>query len=123
MKIIAYILPFTVGLDKTQIFEWDAPGPTAKEALEQAFEEFNIGADRQCRSMSVGDVVKIDAKYFYCDSAGWKEIGEAQLHELEQMGFSDRHFAFARVGSGLRYIGPDKPENKPDESIFPGEAT
>lgn len=43
---------------------------------EKAFEEFNIyiPEDYKHSSLSIGDVVILDDKAYYCDFVGWKEL-------------------------------------------------
>lgn len=56
---------------------------SGNEGAEEVFIKFNIG-DRgglKCRSMSVGDVVKICDKYFLCDSVGWVEVKKPLLYQ------------------------------------------
>jgi hypothetical protein len=92
MKVTVHILSFSVG-DQAREFEWDAPGPEVKDALEQAFREFEEGAahvERKCRSMSVGDVVRADGKYYACAAVGWTEIDEGEFLDLASMSFAQR---------------------------------
>jgi YodL-like len=46
------------------------------EILEKLFRKFNIEhpKDFKSYSLSVGDIVEIFDKFYYCDSVGWKEI-------------------------------------------------
>lgn len=46
------------------------------QVLETMFELFNVAVPRPvgCRSMSVGDVVKIGDTFYHCDMAGWSEV-------------------------------------------------
>ena len=46
------------------------------EFLEYLFKKFNLDRpnDFGGHSMSVSDIVKIDGKYYFCDSCGWKTI-------------------------------------------------
>lgn len=41
---------------------------------EHVFHDQNSTQRRNWRSMSVGDIVQIDTKYYLCDSFGFKEI-------------------------------------------------
>lgn len=45
-------------------------------ALEELFRIFNIDhpADFRGHSLSVSDIVKLDNKYYFCQSFGWEEI-------------------------------------------------
>jgi len=98
MKVIVYILPFDINYapDKLRQFEWDAPGPGEMEAREQAFREFNVVQEgdphiaRQCRSMSVGDVIEIGEKKYVCAHCGWKEISQEDFDRLSKVSFRDR---------------------------------
>ena len=44
--------------------------------LEHIFTKFNLNhpSNFHGHSLSVSDVVKIDEKYFYCDSFGWQDV-------------------------------------------------
>jgi len=44
--------------------------------LEDLFKIFNIKhpKDYKGRSLSVSDIVKLDNKYYYCDSLGWTNV-------------------------------------------------
>lgn len=44
--------------------------------IEVIFNIFNVHHPKNYRghSLSVSDIVKLDNKYYYCDSFGWKEI-------------------------------------------------
>jgi hypothetical protein len=64
---------------------WEGEVPEANHAdyagsappeLEVLFERFNIGdhGGLQIRSMSVGDVVKLDGVLWECCSCGWRKI-------------------------------------------------
>jgi len=46
------------------------------EVLEEIFKIFNLNhpEDFHGHSLSVSDIVKIDNKYYFCDSFGWKEV-------------------------------------------------
>lgn len=49
---------------------------TVEMFLEYLFTKFNLDhpVDFGGHSMSVSDVVKVDGKYYFCDSIGWKHI-------------------------------------------------
>ena len=49
---------------------------TVKMFLEYLFKKFNLDHpnDFGGHSMSVSDIVKVDGKYYFCDSIGWKYI-------------------------------------------------
>jgi hypothetical protein len=81
--------------DLVKVFEYDDNnGPVSPEhRLENAFELFNIGHEhggktalayraRNLRSLSVGDVVKVDGVPYACESAGWKQVAETDLRVL-----------------------------------------
>lgn len=44
--------------------------------LEELFKKFNLHhpPDFRGHSLSVSDLVKLDDKYYYCQSIGWKEV-------------------------------------------------
>lgn len=46
------------------------------DVLEEIFKIFNLSHPENFKghSLSVSDIVKIDNKYYYCDSFGWKEV-------------------------------------------------
>jgi len=44
------------------------------DICEKVFHDQNSDKPRNWRSMSVGDIVQIDTKYYLCDSLGFKEI-------------------------------------------------
>lgn len=48
---------------------------------DDAFKEFNarIPSDFRGHSLSVGDIVSIDGKEFFCDSIGWIPVVDEQL--------------------------------------------
>ena len=61
----------------------EVDGDTAEEALEEVFRRFNhaipgetgdLAEKHGTRSLSVGDVVKIDGKFWQCAMVGWREI-------------------------------------------------
>lgn len=58
-----------------------------EDILEELFEMFNINhpEDFEGHSMSVGDIVIIERKnVWFCDSIGWKKIGEKEVIEVEE---------------------------------------
>lgn len=96
MRLKVLILPFHPG-DTTREFDWEAPAEKVDAALEEAFREFNVveegdpHIDRECRSMSVGDVIQAEGKTYICATAGWKEIPAERIESLKGMTFSERH--------------------------------
>lgn len=46
------------------------------DVLEEIFKIFNINhlEDFRGHSLSVSDIVKLDDKYYFCDSHGWEEV-------------------------------------------------
>ena len=74
---------FEYELDRTHEFR-------DQEMLNEAFEIFNVGTGslaqqyraRRLRSLSVGDVVLIDAAAYACESAGWKPVSWHDLRIL-----------------------------------------
>lgn len=60
-----------------KVYEGDINGyKSIVETLNRLFEIFNAKhpEDFNGHSLSVSDVVKLDDKYYYCDSIGWKEL-------------------------------------------------
>jgi hypothetical protein len=64
------------------VFAYTTSSDTDGVAVEEAFEEFNIGEgplaqayrDRGLRSLSVGDVVAVDDRYHACAESGWARV-------------------------------------------------
>jgi hypothetical protein len=64
---------------------------TVERILENVFAEWNHGSDMECdlfkrskkRSVSVNDIVCVNAKYFQCVSIGWNEVDIAYVNDLE----------------------------------------
>jgi hypothetical protein len=71
----------------TREFDWEAPGPSISEALDQTFREFNAvteldnHAGRKCRSMSVGDLIIAGGKTFVVEPIGFSEMSEEAVAE------------------------------------------
>ena len=59
-----------------EVYSGEIDGDDVYAVLEALFTKFNIywPEDFHGHSMSVSDIVKIDNKYYYCDSIGWKEV-------------------------------------------------
>lgn len=82
--------------DVTREFEWDAPSEDEAVAIEQAYREFNVVEEgdghiaRECRSMSVGDVVLVNGKYMIVDSCGFKQIPNESFEAWCGLPISDR---------------------------------
>lgn len=60
-----------------QVYSGDVPYDNSVEMfLEYLFKKFNLDhpTDFNGHSMSVSDIVKVDSKYYFCDSIGWKNI-------------------------------------------------
>lgn len=91
-----FLRGYEAGQTITEVFTYAArpQGDTADHVLaDEAFELFNIGDDpdfvatpdpravdyrgRLNRSLSVGDVLAIDGRFYSCDSSGWRELTEA----------------------------------------------
>lgn len=79
------IFPAAHGIEQKE-FHWEAPSNIDAEALEQTFREFNVVQEgdshiaRECRSMSVGDVVILDEDGIYiCAGMGWKLVCRQEL--------------------------------------------
>jgi hypothetical protein len=51
-------------------------GKSIFEFLEYLFKKFNLDHpnDFNGHSMSISDIVKVNDKYYFCDSIGWKHI-------------------------------------------------
>ena len=62
--------------DYKKTYEGTIEGLDALYVLEDLFEIFNIRHPEDFRghSLSVSDVVKLDDKFYYCDSMGWKTL-------------------------------------------------
>lgn len=48
---------------------------------------------RNCCSVSVGDVAHVDGRFFLCQPFGWKEITEKELEEYRTIPQRDRPFS------------------------------
>lgn len=61
--------------DYVPVWRGTITSETVNGALEELFRIFNVDRPEQyCgRSLSVSDVVRLDGKYYYCDSFGWSE--------------------------------------------------
>lgn len=61
------------GYDVVYNNDWNIPTDEI-EALEELFYVFNMEhpTDFKGHSLSVSDIVKINDKYYYCNSCGWK---------------------------------------------------
>lgn len=88
----AFLTGYVPGLTVTEVFTYTTSpkaGTSDHEVAEEAFELFNIGDDpefgtpdrravdyraRGNRSLSVGDVLAIDGRFFSCDSNGWHAL-------------------------------------------------
>ena len=56
---------------------WEGETEDTGTELDDLFQKFNIGKRPEGytgHSLSVSDVVKMDGKYYYCDSYGWEQI-------------------------------------------------
>ena len=54
------------------------------DLLEVIFKKFNCypPQDYKATSLSVSDIVRLDNKFYYCDSVGWKDITELVTQDL-----------------------------------------
>ena len=60
-----------------QVYSDEVPYDKSVEMfLEYLFKKFNLDRpnDFVGHSISVSDIVKVDGKYYFCDSIGWKNI-------------------------------------------------
>lgn len=59
-----------------EVYTGEIEGDDVYVVLEALFTKFNIHRpeDFHGHSMSVSDIVKINGKYYYCDSIGWEEV-------------------------------------------------
>jgi len=77
---IYYRAPLLFLENYEKVAEFDVKGRRLTEILEQAYREMNRvdGTERvyelNLRSMSVGDLVKIEGRTFRVDDIGWSEI-------------------------------------------------
>lgn len=89
----------------TEVYAYDETdlGPEDDDMvlLERAFELFNVGDDpdrgepdtralvyreRGNRSLSVGDVVAVDQRYYACDPFGWRELEDLSIQQQQTDG-------------------------------------
>lgn len=59
------------------VYSGEVPATSADtKTLEQLWYRFNMEhpSDYTGRSMSMGDIVSLDDKYYYCDAVGFKEV-------------------------------------------------
>lgn len=57
----------------------EAEGQTIQETLEKVFETCaltDICSQHKCPTLSVGDLVKTESGYYFCDRMGWKHVEE-----------------------------------------------
>lgn len=74
-----------------KVFEYDVPAEDAWVVLQWAFDTFNIGSGelaaryraRRLRSLSVGDVVRIDGNPYSCESVGWDVVSHDDLRIVD----------------------------------------
>ena len=72
------------------VFQYEVKGGNDDLILADAWEMFNIGEGptatayraRKLRSLSKGDVVAIDGRFYSCESVGWKERTVRELRTL-----------------------------------------
>ena len=80
-----------VNLDNyIQVYSDDVPYDKSVEMfLEYLFKKFNLDRpiDFGGHSMSVSDIVKINGKYYFCDSIGWKniDINEIGIYKVKKL--------------------------------------
>lgn len=69
--------------DYKLIYSGEVEEDGTHEALEKVFRIFNINipADFNGRSVSVGDVIKINGRYYYIDPLGFKEVEGFEVTE------------------------------------------
>lgn len=72
-----------------QVYSDDVPYDKSVDMfLEYLFQKFNLyrPIDFGGHSMSVSDIVKIDGKYYFCDSIGWKniDIDENRIYKVKK---------------------------------------
>ncbi|WP_370973915.1 hypothetical protein [Amycolatopsis sp. cg9] len=90
-----FLRGYESGQTVTEVFTYTTrpQGDTHDHTLaDEAFELFNIGDDpqfgtpdpraldyraRRNRSLSIGDVLGIDGRFYSCDASGWRELPEA----------------------------------------------
>jgi len=71
------------GVTYYKVWEGEAEGPG------QVFEKFNVGdyGGVKCRSMSVGDIVKMGDEYLHCDMVGWREVPAPEIVDAHEFGW------------------------------------
>jgi len=70
--------------------DWTDDRASVGPLLDQAFMSFNVGSDelaalyraRRLRSLSVGDVVRIDGDAYACESVGWEPASKDDVRIL-----------------------------------------
>ena len=62
--------------DYSFVYEGEIEGDSVEWALEKLFTKFNLHhpADFRGHSLSVSDIIKLDDKFYYCDSFGFEDI-------------------------------------------------
>lgn len=69
--------------DYETVYEGEIESIDEENALEDLFTIFNIRHPEDFRghSLSVSDIVKLNDKYHYCDSLGWKKLSSEVIKE------------------------------------------
>lgn len=75
-----------------KLWEGLVNGENPIEVAEKMFAKFNVGdhGDVQthdgwlCRSLSVGDILKIDDVFYQCATIGWDLVSEPEIVEAER---------------------------------------
>lgn len=98
----AMLSGYTAGQSVVEVYAYeDTNAASTDDALEAAFERFNVGHDPQFgtphpdalsyrkrlnRSLSVGDVLACDSNFYACASMGWQPIPAPRVVNLTQHG-------------------------------------
>lgn len=108
------------------VYPRDVPGEDHKEfvievestgvegALEEAFRLMNVvdgtelPVELECRSMSCGDLVMVQGRWFVCEPTGWREVPASFAYPYIATGtFTERSSgveAFVKANPGLRHL-------------------
>jgi hypothetical protein len=99
MKIRVIYPKWNATLDRVRDLRFETPRSdrTDKQVLSALFagfgnhpeESMEVWRKFSMRSMSVGDCVQLDDKWYQCANVGWKEVSEARVDEITSLPFYD----------------------------------